>query len=682
MFIKMNEDTANFVTAWLFTMTINRRQFIATSSRSAAALSMLSLGACQSKDARVASTKDPLPEETNNESSPQPSPLSEVGMDFPLCLPLPFAHGVASGDPLADRVIIWTRVTENTASAQEHEVVWRIASDPAMKQVLKSGMQKTNASRDWTVKVDVSSLQPATTYYYQFSVLGFDSIVGRTRTAPRTTVDSIRVAVVACSSYWSSHWSGYSHIADRNDLDLVLHCGDYIYDFVDEDEQVRARRNIADTQYVDYRDWLNLNECRRRYALFRSDPGLLRAHQQHPWMIVWDNHDIDPGFGNELPTAIDGSTSTCTLADTVRAFYEWTPTRPPLNDGSGRFLLVDESDYPSVPSKPLIYRQLRYGTLLDIFGVDTQVFLPGYQQAADASHLPERAPTLLGRQQYEWLTSELLRSQRQGVTWRLVNNQTWISPWRIPEVIPQIPLAVELPVRWGGYREERAQLFQYMRGNNPESLRVHNTVFASGDMHGNWAADLIEDNAILSNYQSGVPASNPRAGSTVTNQLAGVQRITSGNLPNLNLRAQSVGVEFAPSSMGRGGADELILNATQSPDPLSPVLGARAIETATLLGNKNVQFMEWVDHGYGLIDFSPTRAIFEFWWQDKTVQNSPDVLGFQMVTWAEDAPSQLPVPRFKNQIDAVTVHGMRVSPTQGSRVAAAAPIDRAALKPR
>lgn len=205
--------------------------------------------------------------------------------------------------PLADRVILWTRITESTPSASEIPVHWELAATPDFVAVLKSGTQRTNAARDWTVKVDVSGLAPA------------------------TMVDEVRVAVVACSSYWSSHWSGYGHLADRNDLDLVLHCGDYIHDFVDEDEEVRARKDRKDIDDVDYRDWLDLAEVRRRYALYRSDPNLLRAHQQHPWMIVWDNHDIDEGFGNELDSTIDLATSTCTLADTTRAFHEWTPTR-------------------------------------------------------------------------------------------------------------------------------------------------------------------------------------------------------------------------------------------------------------------------------------------------------------------------------------------------------------------
>lgn len=593
--------------------------------------------------------------------------------DYPLVLPLPFAHGLASGDPLADRVIIWTRITAPNFQGSEIPVDWEVSATPDFAAVLWHGRQITTAGRDWTVKVDVVGLSAATTYYYRFRAFGVRSIVGRTRTAPASMVEEVRFAVVACSSYWSSHWSGYAHLADRNDLDLILHCGDYIYDFVDEDEEVRARLDVHDTAYVDYRDWLDLDELRRRYALYRSDPNLLRAHQQHPWMIVWDNHDISVGFGNELPTDLDADRSTTTLEDTVRAFHEWTPTRPVLADGSGTFMFVDDGRYPEPPDARLIYRKLAYGPLVDFLGVDTQLRLPGYGLEVDAGHLPEGAPSLLGRRQYEWLLRELVESQAQGTVWRVINNQTWISPWGIPDVIPGVPTGVELAGRWGDYAVERAQLFGQLRGDNDMALRVHNNIVVSGDMHGNFASDLVDDNSLLSpDYFSGLPLPNPRTGSTAENVLAGFQRAGTGNLGPLNSRAASVGVEFAPSSMGRGGADEIVANAAPGTPFAAQVAASRAIELVSLSGNKNIQFMEWVDHGYGLVSLTAERAIFEFWWQDKLTPGSSDVLGMQMVSFAQDDSSQIP-GRFQDQIDAVGLHGMAVEATQGSRRAEPAP---------
>jgi alkaline phosphatase D len=457
-------------------------------------------------------------------------------------------------------------------------------------------------------------------------------------------------------------------------LDLVVHCGDYIYDFVDEDEQVRARKGRATTSDVDYRDWLNLDECRRRYALFRSDPNLMAAHQQHPWFITWDNHDIDPDFGNELPTTLaEGLKSVCTLEDTTQAFWEWTPSRPVKADGSGEFLLYPDTEYPLPADAKLVYRSLPYGTLASFRALDTQILLPGYKQKADASHLPTGVPTLFGKKQFNWLLDGLRKEEKEGVVWKVLNNQTWIAPWVVPNVsgAPVFPL----PTRWSEYPGERTALVNALRGGSADTPAVNGCVFVSGDMHGNWASDLVADNetAYLNGYQVAPPVPSTRAGAMTENIAAGTLRLSSTNLPGINARSLSAAVEFAPSSMGRGGADELVANAAPGlPFPLQ-VAATRAVETATLAGNKHVQFMEWVEHGYGIVQLDADKALFECWWQNKTVENAPDVLGMQLVSFANDEATRLPTPRFRNQIDPVTLHGMAVSPSSSPRKAALAP---------
>lgn len=617
-----------------------------------------------------------------SDAAPASGNLDEsAGFDYPLALPLPFAHGVASGDPLRDRVIIWTRITETTPSADQIAVRWEVSETPDFARVLRSGTQRTNAARDWTVKVDVTQLAPATSYYYRFHAFGRTSITGRTRTAPDTAVDSLRIAVLSCSSYWSSWWSGLGHLADRNDLDLVIHCGDYIYDFVDQDEEVRARKDAKDTALPDYRDWLNIDELRRRYALWRSDPNNLRAHQQHPWFIVWDNHDLDEDYGNELATPFDGEQSTTTLAQTTQVFWEWTPSRPVKADGSGEFILVDDGSYPAPEDSQLVWRRLPYGPLLDVFGVDTQIGLPGHGLTMDASHLPS-GNSLMGRTQFEWLTQSMRASAEGGVTWRLVNNQTWLAPADVPDLVEGLPPLPKIGIsRWTDYPEERAALLQNLRGDNGAGSRVRNNIVVSGDAHGNLASDLIESTALLSAYISGLPVPNPRSGSTAANVLAGFGRATTGNLGPLNLRDASVGVEFAPTSMGRGGGDELLANALQlEPGSAATVAGTRLLELALISLNKNIQFIEWVDHGYGIVHLTADRAVFEYWWQDKLTPGSPDVLGRQMIAWAQTDSSGL-VARFQDQIDDVAAHGLAVAPTSGTRVAEPAPLTQT-LAPR
>ena len=643
------------------------------------------LNACgQSEPSNTSVPPTPVPEVNPLFPLPGEEPTS---FDFPLVLALPFAHGVASGDPLSDRVIVWTRITEIVPSAASIPVAWQVSTSPTMTPVLKSGTQSASAERDWTVKVDVVGLAPATTYYYRFSALGQQSITGRTRTAPAAMVDNIRFAVAACSSYWSSTWSGYAHIADRNDLDLVIHCGDYIYDFIDEDEFVRSRKDNRDLGHPDQRDWLNISELRRRYALFRSDPQLMRAHQQHPWFIVWDNHDIDEGYGNELATPFDGMQSSTTLEQCCQAFWEWTPSRPPLADGSGRFLLVEDGSYPTPPDSKLVYRSLPYGPLAQVLGVDTQIGLPGHGLTLDASHLPADTPTLYGKPQFEWFTGSMVAAEQAGVQWKIVNNQTWFAPADTPDVLAGFPSVPKIGIsRWSDYTGERAALCAALRGGNAAETRVHGTVFVSGDTHGNYGSDLIEDTTLLSSYVSGAPTRSTRDGSTAINTAAGAVRLTTGNTPVLNNRAASVGVEFAPSSLGRGGADELVLRALiDGGAPLneatidSSVAATRALETAVIAANKNVQFIEWVDHGYGIVDLTAERAIFEYWWQDKLTVASPDVLGMQMVSWAADDATALPQPRYRDQLDYVLAHGMTVAGTSGSRVSEPAPLSETVL---
>ncbi|MES2883402.1 MAG: alkaline phosphatase D family protein [Pseudomonadota bacterium] len=643
------------------------------------------LDACgESGLARVPPTTPTTPSPTPTIPDPVfPAPGQEpASFDFPLVLALPFAHGVASGDPLSDRVIVWTRITEIVPSAASIPVTWQVSTSPTMTPVLKSGTQSTTAERDWTVKVDVVGLAPATTYYYRFSALGQQSITGRTRTAPAAAVDNIRFAVAACSSYWSSTWSGYDHIADRNDLDLVIHCGDYIYDFIDQDEFVRSRKNSRDLGFVDNRDWLDLSELRRRYALFRSDAALMRAHQQHPWFIVWDNHDIDTGYGNELPTPQDGMESTTTLAQTTQVFWEWTPSRPPLADGSGNFLLVDDGSYPAPPDSKLLYRRLPYGPLAEFFGVDTQIGLPGYGLTLDASHLPADTPTLYGKPQFDWFTGSMVAAEQAGVQWKIVNNQTWFAPADTPDVLAGFPSVPKIGIsRWSNYTAERSALCTALRGDNPAQTRVHGTVFVSGDTHGNFGSDVIESATLVSSYVSGVAARSTRNGSTAINTAAGSVRVTTGNTPVLNNRALSVGVEFAPSSLGRGGADELVLRAlvdggasADAATIASSVQATRALETAVTTANRNVQFIEWVDHGYGIVDLTNERAIFEYWWQDKLTGASPDVLGMQMVSWAADNATAVPQPHYRDQLDYVLAHGMTVAATAGTRMSEPAPL--------
>jgi alkaline phosphatase D len=198
-----------------------------------------------------------------------------------------FQHGVASGDPLLNRVIIWTRVTP-VGNEEVVSVDWFISDEPTMTRILQRGVTATNPGFDYTVKVDVTRLDPNKTYYYRFAVRGELSPIGRTKTLPVGAVDRARLAVVSCSNLPYGFFNAYRLIAQRSDLDAVLHLGDYIYEYANKvygDGTSTGRVPSPDKETV------TLSDYRARYAQYRRDPDLQEAHRQHPWIIVWDDHE-------------------------------------------------------------------------------------------------------------------------------------------------------------------------------------------------------------------------------------------------------------------------------------------------------------------------------------------------------------------------------------------------------
>src|SRR5688572_1585503 len=201
-----------------------------------------------------------------------------------------FRHGVASGDPLDDRVILWTRVTPpDEAAAAAIDVRWRVATDEGISQVVAEGTARTSRDRDFTVKVDAGGLQPGRPYYYAFEAGGDRSPVGRTRTLPAGAVDRVRLASLCCSNYPAGFFNVYRCVANRDDLDAVVHVGDYIYEFANGvygDGSGLLR--IPEPR----REAVTLSDYRVRYATYRSDPDLQEAHRRHPFIVVWDDHEL------------------------------------------------------------------------------------------------------------------------------------------------------------------------------------------------------------------------------------------------------------------------------------------------------------------------------------------------------------------------------------------------------
>ncbi len=357
----------------------------------------------------------------------------------------PFVYGVASGDPLTDAVIIWTSIVPPDTTINGHQVSWKVALDSTMNDVVREGDFITIAERDWTVKIDVEGLEPYTTYYYQFTdESGNTSAIGRTKTAPdeNSDVEDLKFGVASCSSIFSGFFNAYARMAEQ-DLDLVIHLGDYIYDYVDEDEAVRVPEPLPI-------DPENRDEFRQRHKYYLLDPDLRTVRQMHPMFCLWDNHDIYKGTEEGLVGSIE-------------AFYEYLPIRQPDNDNPKR-----------------IYRSLHYGELADIMFMDIELLrnidtIPGTDERS-----------LLSNEQYEWLEEELLNST---ATWRIIGNQKIFSNWAIDHIPFPLPLGngvVGDPSSWDGYQAERERVLTLLRENG-----IDNNIVVSGDLHISIAADLV-----------------------------------------------------------------------------------------------------------------------------------------------------------------------------------------------
>ncbi len=408
---------------------------------------------------------------------------------------LQFLHGVASGDPRSDRVILWTRVTPADEVSGPISVDWLLARDPEMTDVVQAGRFVTGPARDYTVKVDPTRLDSFTSYYYRFAVTQADGTVvqspqGRTKTAPgaRDAVAQVRIASASCNNYSFGFFNAFRRIGERADVDLVIHLGDYIYEGGSSGNGLRG--------HLPDREIISLADYRERHAQYKTDPDLQEAHRQHPWITTWDDHETtNNSYATGASNHTEGAEAEGFWAERVgwalRAYFEWMPIRDngPGFDApaAGEPRLEDGASGLDPRGLGRIYRTIPYGELIDIIMLDTRLAGRAVQSTDD---IVSEEQTILGRAQREWFLREL---QNSRATWKIIGNGTTFAPLIAPGVNP-LTGCTALPGEdpcfanedaWDGYRFDRQAVFDAI-----EEGAVQNSVFIFGDIHAVIACDL------------------------------------------------------------------------------------------------------------------------------------------------------------------------------------------------
>ncbi|MFC5800431.1 alkaline phosphatase D family protein [Streptomyces formicae] len=470
-----------------------------------------------------------------------------------------FLHGVASGDPLSDGVLLWTRVTPvpdavpGSGKGPDTEVSWEVAEDKGFTTVVASGRTTAAAASDHTVKADVRGLRPATAYYFRFTAGTAVSPVGRTRTTPAAdaAAPGVRFGVVSCANWEAGYFSAYRHLAARTDLDAVLHLGDYIYEY--GSGGYPAEENVV-RQHEPRHEIVTLADYRLRHATYKTDADLQALHAAHPVVAIWDDHETandawSGGAENHTPGTEGDYAARAAVAK--QAYFEWMPVR--------------------ASTEGTVYRRLRFGKLADLHLLDLRSFRS--QQASVGSGTVDDAErTITGRAQLDWLKSGLASSD---AAWKLVGTSVMISPVAFGSVpahllgpiaellgLPAEGIAVNVD-QWDGYTDDRKELLKHLTDRG-----IRNTVFLTGDIHMAWAND--------------VP-------------------VTAATYP----LSRSAATEFVVTSVTSDNLDDIL--------HVAPGTVSLVASTAVKAANRHVKWLDMDSHGYGVLDVTAERSQMDYY---------------------------------------------------------------------
>ena len=398
----------------------------------------------------------------------------------------PFSLGVASGSPVPNGFVLWTRLAPDPLSPDpaapggmtggDVEISYEIAADPAMREVVRRGPAIAEVAFAHSVHVEIDGLAPDRPYWYRFTAGEASSTIGRARTAPLAgaPLDRLRFGFVSCSNYEEGYFSAYRHLADE-DPDLVLFLGDYIYEYVNpHDGRVRVHSDGVEAS--------TLGTYRNRYAQYRLDSDLQRLHATAPSLVTWDDHEVQNDYGGEWSENFDEPDVFLERRTAAyRAFYEHMPLRPSLSRPKG--------------DRMRIYDRFAFGDLAEFSVIDGRqyrsraaCYIPpnrGGGRLENDSSCPERRDpnrTMLGMPQEAWLYNGLTRSKAR---WNVIAQNMMMAELREQQAGGDFKVSTE---DWNGYPECRARLLRHLHDS-----KAANPVVLSGDMHAYWTSDLRLD---------------------------------------------------------------------------------------------------------------------------------------------------------------------------------------------
>ncbi|KAL2836745.1 PhoD-like phosphatase-domain-containing protein [Aspergillus pseudodeflectus] len=433
---------------------------------------------------------------------------------------LNFTHSVASGDPYANSVILWTRIApsleasdsnvtvsgdvplydhenERYAKASAHPICveYRVFRDREGRRVVDSGRAYTSSDIDFTVKVEAKKLRPFTSYWYQFNVCGSDvkSPLGRTKTSPakRDKVEEVKLAVHSCSNYPNGYFNAYGNVARKDNVDFVVHLGDYIYEYE------KGIPGVDERAVVPQREIFSLYDYRTRLGQYRTDLDLVASHQNFPWITVWDDHEIaNNGYRDGYSGLRNTEDSFLNYGpqisvdqrkmNAVRAYFEWMPIRQVDMDDGLR-----------------IWRNFQMGDLLDLIMIDTRNYDRSITDISDNSHYIElihddAGRSIMGARQENWFYRQLAESNERGAKWRVIGNQLVFAHIQQQNEDGTLSFSTD---SWTAYRANQNRTLKHMYEND-----IRNNINIAGDSHVNWVSDMIWEGTKDYNAQTGAGA--------------------------------------------------------------------------------------------------------------------------------------------------------------------------------